>query len=393
MLLISFDTLRADVAYNGTFPAIEMLRARGVAFSTVVSSSPITPVSHATVLTGMQPPGHGIRHLLREKLATGVPTLATALEEAGYETMAVVACPGMSSWYGLDRGFMRYDDWIPLLSDGRNAVDVVDVELRGTALKRADEVSRRARDMFASRCREKPWFLFVHYFDAHWPYGPPEVIGGPRANGYEDEVGYMDHHLLRLVTEIERLGFDWSDTLVILFSDHGEDLAGWYPNDHAVNGMHTQEKGHGTLLYDITQLVPLIVCDPDGGSATAVDSQVRLADVFPSVLELLGLPARPADGDSFAPAVRGEGIEDRLAYGEALYREELAQMEPDTWGHLGALYSVRHPHFKLIWEPSANRVAHLDLLSDPDERQEWDLAGRTSSLPSAAIGLRGDCNG
>src|SRR4051794_6810365 len=105
VLFISLDTVRADVAYPGKMPNIERLRRHGTAFSQAVSSCPLTPVSHATVFTGLQPPGHGIRHLLRERMRTDVPTLAERLKDAGYATGAVVSCPGLNRWYGIDRGF------------------------------------------------------------------------------------------------------------------------------------------------------------------------------------------------------------------------------------------------------------------------------------------------
>lgn len=366
LLLVSLDTLRADVAYGGRFPTIEMLRRAGTTFRTTVSSSPLTPISHATVLTGLQPQRHGIRHLLRERLAD-VPTLAEVLRAAGYATGAVVSCPGLNRWYGLDRGFDFYDDEIPPLADGRNAVEVADVELRGTALKRAPLVVERAFEWFRATAQaQEPWMLFVHFFDSHWPYEPPEDVGVAVANPYEGEVAFMDHYLGRFLDQAQDAGLRLEDTLVVLFSDHGEDLGGWYPDDHAGERGHREERGHGALLYDVTQLVPLVVCDPGSPGGREVQSQVRLVDVLPTVLDLMDLPRLPGDGSSLADAVRGEGIDDQPAYCETYYREELAATDPE-WAHLVPLKAMRTPRQKTIWEHAGERVEVYDLVADPGE--------------------------
>jgi arylsulfatase len=365
LLLISLDTLRADVAYSGRFPTIERLRSRGTTFLTTVSSSPLTPISHASVFTGLQPQRHGIRHLLRERLGD-VPTLAELLHSAGYRTGAVVSCPGLNRWYGLDRGFDAYDDEIPPLADGRNAVEVADVELRGTALKRAPLVTERASAWMRSEA-SSPWMLFVHYFDSHWPYEPPDDVGVPVANPYEGEVAFMDHHLGRFLDGAVGNGLDLDDTLVVLFSDHGEDLGGWYPDDHAGEQGHREEKGHGALLFDTTQLVPLVICDPGAPEGGEVREQVRLIDVMPTVLDLLGVPAPAVDGRSLAPAVHGGGIEESPAYCETFYREELAEADPE-WSHLLPLKAVRTPAHKTIWENGSDRVEIFDLVTDAYEK-------------------------
>ena len=118
LILISLDTVRADVAYSQKFPAINYLRQRGVTFLNTISSSPLTPVSHSTVLTGLQPYNHGVRHLFKEKIKPGIKTLAQVMRVNGYVTGAVVSCPGMNKWYRLSRGFNSYDDEMPKMADG-----------------------------------------------------------------------------------------------------------------------------------------------------------------------------------------------------------------------------------------------------------------------------------
>ncbi|WP_445398150.1 sulfatase [Streptomyces sp. LE64] len=370
VLLVSLDTVRADVAYSGKMAGIEALRARGVTFRQAISSSPLTPISHASVFTGRQPAGHGIRHLLRERLAPGVTTLAERLRAAGYATGAVVSCPGLNRWYGLDRGFDFYDDEIPRLPDGTDPLTVSDVKMRGLALKRAPLVAERAADWVASRSREqRPFFLFAHFFDAHWPYEPPEDVGADVANPYEGEVAYSDHYLQRLLSRIEESGHPLDETLVVLFSDHGEDLAGWYPNDHSGELGHPYEEGHGCLLFDTTQHVPLVVCGPGLPAGSEVTGQVRLVDIAPTVLDLLGLPGVEADGASLVEHLTTGAGTSRPAYCETYYPEERRRSGeyPDLLPLKAVRLSPDGDRRKVIWQVGGEAVEVYDLLADPHE--------------------------
>ena len=375
VLLISLDTLRADVAYSGRFPNIERLRQRGCSFATTVSSSPLTPISHASVFTGLQPASHGIRHLLREQLRPGVPTVAEALEGLGYVTGAVVSCPGLNHWYGLNRGFSHYDDWIPPLSDGRNALEVVDVQLRGTALKRAPLVAERAL-AWAKTAGPKPKFLFAHFFDAHWPYQAPERPEAPLPNAYEEEVWYMDRSLGTLLDGLASQGWTLENSIVALFSDHGEDLAGWYPNDHSGELSYREEKGHGCLLFDATQLVPMVICCPTLSTpGSLVEEQVRLVDLAPTLLQLVGRASFKCDGRSLVPLLRGDRLPDVPAYCETFYREELAAIDP-KWSHLLPLKATRTAGGKIVWEVGSDNVTAYDLRRDPNEHQPCALVAQ-----------------
>jgi arylsulfatase len=384
LLLVSLDTLRADVAYSGRFSTIEGLRGSGTSFRFAVASAPFTPVSHATILTGLDPPAHGIRHLFRESLRDGVPTLAETLARHGYETGAVVSCPGLNRFYGLNRGFAHYDDEIPLLPDGRDPLTLVDVKVRGSALKRAPLVVERAHAWLHARNKASPFFLFVHFFDAHWPYEPPEQYGAIPANPYEGEVAYMDKHLGSLLDVMRCEGL-LDNTLLVFLSDHGEDLGGWYPNDHAGDRGHPEEEGHGALLFDTTLLVPLIFAMPGVVPASReVDVQVRLCDVAPTVLDLLSIPALASDGVSLrAFFLDGPTPAHRPAYAETFYREELAARMPE-FAHFGPMRALRlENRLKIILEERRDRVEIHDLTNDPAERHP-NLLRRpgTDSLPA-----------
>jgi arylsulfatase len=381
VLFISLDTTRADVAYSGKFPGIERLRRVGTTFTQAISSSPLTPISHASVFTGLQPSGHGIRHLLREQMCPDVPTLAELLQQAGYATGAVVSCPGMNTWYGLNRGFDHYDDEIPKLPDGRDPLTVGDVKLRGLALKRAPAVFERAAAW--AKAQDGPFFLFAHFFDAHWPYEPPEDFGIPVANPYEGEVAFSDHYLDLLLARLEAMGHDLSTFCIVCFSDHGEDLAGWYPNDHAGDLGHPYEEGHGCLLFDATQHVPLIISGLGTRAGAQVTQQVRLVDVMPTVLDMLGLTVADSDGASLVPCLSGRTLPPRVAYCETFFPEEVSARGEYDISPLRALRSSgAEGCHKVIWEADAEGVVCYDLHSDPHERHGITLARRPGLGPA-----------
>jgi arylsulfatase len=376
LLLISLDTLRADVAYRGPLPNFQALCARGTTFESTVSSAPITPISHASVFTGLQPYEHGIRHLFRERLQSPVPTLAQLMSAAGYRTGAVVACPGLHRWYGMNVGFQHYDDEIPRTSDGRDPLTTVDVKMRGTALKRAPLVVERGLAWLREN-RHQPFFLFLHFCVAHWPYEPPEWHAPAGCNPYEGEAAYVDHYLGHLFAQLE----SWAmldDTLVVIFSDHGEDLAGWYPNDHAGEKLgHPEEEGHGCLLFDATQMVPLTWIAPGlVPVGRRVETQVRLVDILPTIVDLLDLE----DGAMRAGrTVRGlfTGSEPhRKAYCEAYHREEQVGV-PGLKPWTGLRLDNR---FKVLYDFASQGVRIFDLQEDPDERHPLELRG-DAALP------------
>lgn len=320
LILVSLDTVRADVGYSGRFKTIQALRNEGVSFLNCVSSSPFTPASHASVFTGLHPYNHGIRHLFREKLNPGLDTLAQNLRKNGYDTGAIVSCPGMKKWYGFSKGFNHYDDKIPLLPDGTDPLLTVDVKKRGTALKRANIVVDKAYNWVKKR-NNKKYFLFIHFFDAHWPYEAPEKYGGN--NKYEEEVAFSDHHLGLFLNRLKSEHM-LKNTSIVLFSDHGEDLEGLYPNDKGgINLGHPEEFGHGCLLYDQTQKTLLIIKDKSLPAGLNITQQVRLVDVFPTILDILKLNAGKAkDGVSLVPIVKMDKNLHLEGYSETFYPEE-----------------------------------------------------------------------
>ena len=367
LLLISLDTVRADVAYSGQFKTIKTLRKQGVTFLNTISSSPFTPASHATIFTGLQPYNHGLRHLFKEKLNSQAVTLAQVFKKQGYSTGAIVSCPGMNRWYGFSRGFDHYDDEIPKLADGGDPLLTVDVKKRGSALKRAPLVVSLAKEWLETN-KNKQFFLFIHFFDAHWPYEAPEKWGGK--NQYEEEVAFADHYLGEFVKYLEKNNL-YDNTTIICFSDHGEDLNGLYPNDKGgVKLGHPEECGHGCLLYDQTQKVVLIIKDKTLPKNKKIQQQVRLVDVFPTILDLSGIKIKVKnDGVSLMPIIKNNDCLDLPAYSETFYPEEQSKVSGKFKNSKNKISFRVVNQYKTIFHLDSDQVELYDLKRDQNEKQ------------------------
>jgi arylsulfatase len=382
LLLVSYDCARADVAYSGCLPTIERLRSQGVTCRRAITSAPLTPISHATVFTGLQPYHHGLRHLFREQISPHHRMLPEHLHQNGFRTAGIVSCPGLNRWYGFERGFQTFEDELPPLPDGGDALKTVDVQLRGLAMKRADVVADFGLRWLSTVQADDRWFLFLHFFDAHWPYGPPGGTAGA-ANPYEAELRYADRHFARVVDALDEGGL-LDRTLVVVFGDHGEDLEGCYSNDKggAERG-HPEEKGHGCLLFEQTQHVPLIFAHPDIPAQT-LPGLVGLIDVAPTICTLLGVPAMTrVDGTDLTPALyRRASVPTRTLYAETKYPSELAATTVQ-FGRVPELQALwPDERFKLIRSMGDSQSTQVfDLADDPNEQRPLPL----SALPTGPL--------
>lgn len=321
LLLISLDTVRADVAYSWKFKEFESIRKDSISFLNTISSSPLTPVSHATVFTGLQPFNHWVRHLFKEQLNINTETLASVFQSNWYKTAGIVSCPGMNSRYGFNKGFDTYDDEIPRLADWSDPLQTIDVEKRWTALKRANIVSDRAINRLNNNYQES-FFLFLHFFDAHRPYEAPEKFWGE--NYYEEEIAFSLHYLEKIIKKIKDLWI-YDDTTIICFSDHGEDLNWLYSNDKGwINLWHPEEKWHWCLLYDQTQKVLLTIKDVwINKKWINIDTQVRLVDMMPTILDLFWFNHNlKLDWISLLDLIDENKQFDLIWYSETFYPEE-----------------------------------------------------------------------
>jgi choline-sulfatase len=359
VVLVTIDTLRADRVGPALTPAIEALARRGVRFTNARSSVPLTLPAHASIMTGLLPPGDGVRLNGGQRLREDTPTLGRVLQSAGYRTGAFVGAYVLDSRFGLDQGFDVYDDEIP---KGESATGSLEADRRG------DVVAARAIAWLRSLPEDgRPFFLWMHLYDPHAPYTPPaEWLA--RANGrpYDGEVAFADAQLGALLMALQATGRR-ERTLVVVVGDHGESL-----------GEHG-EATHGMLLYEGALRVPLVLAAP-GLPAASRDEPVSLVDVFPTVAGLLGLGVPgPLDGrDLFAAS---GGTASREVYAETTY-PEAAGCSP-----LRALVGRR---WKYIGGPA--RPELYDLARDPGERN--DVAAEHPAIvdamasPAAAIAAR-----
>jgi len=320
VVLITLDTTRADAlgVYGQLLPAtpnIDRMSGEGLRFSNVMTASPSTFPSHATIMTGKFPPAHGVRSNAGYVLPAVHETLAEALSRNGFVTAAEIAAPVIGRRSGLDQGFDVYRDTssaevelkviktVPKQDAGAvpPKANVVHLEER-----MASDVTDRAIEFIGAH-KADPFFLWLHYFDPHAFYAAPAEFRMRITDPYLAEVSYADSEIGRVLGMIRRLEIE-PETLVVLTADHGEG-----------RGQH-DEDNHAFFVYDTTMRVPLILW---GSSlirpGTLVDSLVRTVDIAPTVVDLLGLPPlEGAQGQSLAPLIRGTSKDLELAgYGES----------------------------------------------------------------------------
>lgn len=300
VILVTFDTTRADRlgAYgykHGLTDAFDEFARQGVLFERAYAPAPITLPSHATMLTGLYPPEHGLRANGAGRLPPDIPFLPEILKQHGYDTGAFVAAPVLDSKYGLDRGFDAYDDDIRR-SPGRF----------GEPRRDGKEVAESALQWLRQRTN-RPFFCWLHLYDAHAPYDPRVNAYQQRFeyNPYDAGVAWEVKQFERVTAFLKERGLD-SNTLVVVAGDHGEGL-----DDHL-------EAEHGMLVYETTLRVPFAFAGPPCRSQTRVAQAVSLVDLFPTLLDLLRIPfPSHLSGRSLAAALKGQTLEPRDCYGEA----------------------------------------------------------------------------
>ncbi len=356
IVLVSIDTLRADHvgcygAEDAETPTIDALAAEGVRFTTAISPAPITLPSHASLLTGRDPPDHGVRNNGSFRLAADVPTVTESLREAGFATAAFVSAFVLDERFGLARGFDVYDAELGMMKSSR---DHSVPERRGDAtVDRALAWLEAAPDRF---------FLWVHLYDPHADYTPPEPFDKRFATRpYDGEIAFADAQVGRLRRALEER---WpTGTLWWITSDHGEGLGEHYERTHTLG------------VYESTQHIPLIVAGPGVAEAAVRDDVVALADVAPTLLEQVGLEALPgADGRSLVPTLRdGAPSGRRAAWVETLATQLDMGMSP--------LLGVRTATHKYVRAPEPELY---DLVADPRE-----LENRIAEEPALAAELDG----
>jgi arylsulfatase A-like enzyme/Flp pilus assembly protein TadD len=341
IVLISIDTLRADrlpiYGYRKVAtPAIDALAADSVVFDQAWAHTPLTLPSHASILTGRLPFEHGVRDNMGFTLKDGSPTLASLLAGRGYATGGFISAYVLRRQTGIARGFDTYDDALPATSPEKATGEV----------QRDGSETLAAAEAWLTGRTDPKWFLFLHLYEPHSPYEPPDRFRR-FGDAYDGEVAYSDEIVGRLIDTLKRRG-DYGQALIILLSDHGEGLG-----DHG-------EMEHGIFLYSETTKVPLVVKLPGGRLAgRRVAQPVQHIDIFPTIAAEVGAPAPPGlRGRSLAPIFGGGSVADAGLYAEALYPRY----------HFGwsELYALTDARYRFIRAP---RDELYDIQEDPAERR------------------------
>jgi arylsulfatase A-like enzyme/Flp pilus assembly protein TadD len=302
VLLVTIDTLRADHvgAYGsalGATPTLDRLAREGVRFADAHAHVPLTLPSHATIMTGLYPFSNGVRDNGTFRL-DGKPTLAALLKSAGYRTAAFVGAFPVDARFGLNAGFDLYDDNYGSRAAG-GELSVLE--------RSAEEVLKPAENWINASDRTTPWFAWVHLYDPHDPYAPPEPFKSRYFSDlYSGEVAYADAALGAALARLAAAGAT-ERTIVAVMADHGESLG-----DHG-------ERTHGLFAYEATIRVPLILWAPAKLPPVVVPNPVRLVDVMPTVADFVGIAPPKTDGRSVRAVITGDGsAESPASYFEAL---------------------------------------------------------------------------
>ena len=327
VVLISIDTCRADhlgCYHQGrqTSPHIDRIAQDGVMFVNAHSTNPVTLPAHCSLLTGTTPPFHRVRDNINYRLGDSNDTLAEILREDDFQTAAFVGAFMLDSNFGLDQGFDTYND--DMRGSNASSIDSQPNE------RTAGQVNRAATAWLEAH-HEEPFFLFLHYYDPHAFYGPPEPFASQYANDpYAGEIAYTDRCVGQLISMLKAKGI-YDSTLIIITSDHGESL-----NEHG-------EKTHSYFIYQSTIRIPFIMKVPGGPQGKKVQCPVSITDVLPTVLGLLGkeVPRHVQGVDLSADLFTDTAPErERFIYMESLY---------PTKYECNPLFGLVNGRWKYIW--------------------------------------------
>jgi choline-sulfatase len=354
VILITIDTLRADhVGCYGAgpqtvkTPTLDALAKDGVVFERAISQVPLTWPSHAVILTGTYPFQNGVQDFTGQPLTPQFRSVAQAFQQAGYATGAVVSAFVLDRSWGLARGFDFYDDAFSAETFEKKDIGLVD--------RRAGESVTHAIT-WLKKTPKRPFFLWLHLYDPHSPYDPPEPYHTEyRTHLYDGEIAYADHELGRLMTWLKQNHL-YDSSLIVALSDHGESL-----------GEHGEDE-HGFFVYNATVHVPLIV-KPPAGSGIAPGRRrepIETTTVAPTLLQLAGVKDSTNSTDSIYKQFQSDALLGKIQSSSETvrgpaYSETFYPFSSFGWSPLHALESER---FHFIQAPKPELY---DLAADPRE--------------------------
>jgi choline-sulfatase len=344
VLLITIDTVRADHlgAYGykkAETPTIDGLARTGVLFEHAYSQVPLTLASHTSLLTGTYPFHNGVQDFTGQPLRPDIRSVAQALQAQGYDTAAIVSSYVLDRSWGLNRGFNLYYDVFKGSSFLENDPGLVERKAGGSV----DEALKWLR-----KPRSKPIFLWLHLYDPHSGYEPPEPFRTRFADSpYDGEIAYADRELGRVIAYLKQRG-SYDRTLIILASDHGESL-----------GEHG-EKEHGFFVYHSTLHVPLIVKPPlaSGMRAHHVSDPVPIMGIAPTILATLKLHD-PIQQQFETDSLLATGSSDSAP----VYSESFYSFSSFGWSPVRTINNKSHQFI------DAPKPELYDLRADPEEKQ------------------------
>lgn len=382
VLLVTLDTTRVDHfgAYGydrPTTPNFDALADDGVLFELAVSTAAATPIAHASIMTGLNPYRHRVRVIYAGSgyyLDEEIPTLASELKKMGWETGAFLSSFTVSEFYGFEHGFDTFDNGL------KNAADSIMQENGGkmgwdvrTNQRRSDQTADAAI-AWISKKRKSPFFAWIHFWDPHDPQlRPPAAVLAkfpqrvhgqmvPKRDTYDAEIAYVDQNFGRVVQALKQSG-QYENTIIVVIADHGEGLG-----DH--------EWINHRLLYQEQIHLPLIARLPGAPKNVRVADLVRNIDVYPTIMEALGieLPKRSngepmIDGRSMIGLMNAEPQPPRIAYADQLNKwdDNAGMVLKRPLDQL--IYCAMDKTWKLIYRHTAAEQSLLfNIAQDPYEK-------------------------
>lgn len=340
IVLISIDTCRADYlscyGYSRkTTPNIDDIAGVGILFENVITPVPITLPAHCSTLTGTTPLYHQVHDNLGYKLGSSNVTLAEIMRDHGYKTGAIISSFVLDSQFGLEQGFDSYNDSFE-----------EEIKTGRFSERRGGETSRFAVTWLQGH-KDDTFFLFLHYFDPHFRYEPPEPFASEFAdNLYAGEIAYTDYCIAQVIQKLKDLHL-YDSTLLIITADHGEML-----------GEHGESE-HGYFIYQSAIKVPLIFKLPGRNKSRRINSLVSLNDIMPTICSLLDIqPPQHIQGKDLSGYFTKKKIADQQSF---VYCESITP----TKHNANALLGIVTDRWKYI---QTTRPELYNLNKDPEEK-------------------------